>query len=44
MILKGVRGRTLRHTIDQLNPILRSWAAYFKLTETKRMLEEPIII
>ena len=39
-VLKGARGRSLRHTIEQLNPILRGWAAYFKLTETKRMLEE----
>jgi group II intron reverse transcriptase/maturase len=39
-VLKGVRGRSLSDTIAQLNPILRGWAAYFKLTETKRMLEE----
>jgi len=40
LVLKGARGRSLRHTIDQLNPILRGWAAYFKLTETRRVLEE----
>ncbi len=40
MVLKGARGRSLRHTIDQLNPILRGWAAYFKLTEAKGALEE----
>jgi len=39
-VLKGARGRSLHHTIDQLNPILRGWAAYFRLTETKRVLEE----
>ncbi len=39
-MLKGARGRSLRDTIDRLNPLLRGWAAYFKLTETKRMLEE----
>jgi group II intron reverse transcriptase/maturase len=39
-VLKGARGRSLTHTIAQLNPILRGWAAYFKLTETKRALEE----
>jgi group II intron reverse transcriptase/maturase len=39
-VLKGARGRSLRHTIDQLNPILRGWAAYFKLTESKGVLEE----
>jgi group II intron reverse transcriptase/maturase len=39
-VLKGARGRSLRHTIEQLNPVLRGWAAYFKLTETKQVLEE----
>jgi RNA-directed DNA polymerase len=39
-VLKGARGRSLGHTIQALNPVLRGWAAYFKLTETKQMLEE----
>lgn len=39
-VLKGARGRSLSHTVSKLNPILRGWAAYFKLTETKRALEE----
>src|SRR5699024_5112964 len=39
-ILRRARGRKLTHTIDQLNPLLRGWAAYFRLTETKRVLEE----
>jgi len=39
-VLQGARGRSLNHTIAELNPILRGWAAYFKLTETKRALEE----
>jgi group II intron reverse transcriptase/maturase len=39
-VLQGARGRSLSHTIAELNPILRGWAAYFKLTETKRALEE----
>lgn len=39
-VLKGARGRSLKKIIDELNPILRGWAAYFKLTETKRALEE----
>lgn len=39
-VLKGARGRSLSHTIAQLNPVLRGWAAYFRLTETKRALEE----
>lgn len=39
-VLKGARGRSVRRTIEELNPVLRGWAAYFKLTETKRTLEE----
>ena len=39
-VLKGARGRSLTYTIQELNPVLRGWAAYFKLTETKRVLEE----
>ena len=39
-VLKGARGRSLSHTVSELNPILRGWAAYFKLTETKRAMEE----
>jgi RNA-directed DNA polymerase len=40
VILKGSRGRSLPHTIDELNQVLRGWAAYFKLTQTKGDLEE----
>ena len=39
-VLKGARGRSLTTTIQELNPVLRGWAAYFKLTETKRVLED----
>lgn len=39
-VLRGARGRSLTYTIDELNPLLRGWAAYFKLTETKTALEE----
>ena len=39
-VLKGARGRSLIYTIEELNLLLRGWAAYFKLTETKRALEE----
>jgi RNA-directed DNA polymerase len=39
-LLRGARGRSLDTTIQTLNPVLRGWAAYFKLTETKRALEE----
>ena len=38
-LLRGARGRSLRHTIDQLKPILAGWAAYFKLATGKRVLE-----
>ncbi len=39
-VLKGARGRSLTTVITELNPILRGWMAYFKLTETKQVLEE----
>jgi RNA-directed DNA polymerase len=39
-LLRGARGRSLTATIHTLNPVLRGWAAYFKLAETKRALEE----
>ena len=39
-VLQGARGRSVRATIEELNPVLRGWAAYFKLTETKRVLED----
>lgn len=39
-VLKGARGRSLVTVIIELNPILRGWMAYFKLTETKKALEE----
>jgi RNA-directed DNA polymerase len=39
-LLRGARGRNLGATIQTLNPVLRGWAAYFKLVETKRALEE----
>ena len=39
-VLKGARGRSLTNVITELNPILRGWAGYFELTETKRTMEE----
>lgn len=38
-LLEGARGRNLWHTIKELNPVLRGWAAYFKLTESRGWLE-----
>jgi group II intron reverse transcriptase/maturase len=40
VLLRGAHGRSLGTTIQTLNPLLRGWAAYFKLTQTKRPLEE----
>ena len=39
-LLRGARGRNVAATIQTLNPLLRGWAAYFKLAATKRALEE----
>jgi hypothetical protein len=38
-LLRGARGRSLAQNIEQLNPLLRGWAPYFKLTSTKQALE-----
>jgi RNA-directed DNA polymerase len=40
VLLRGARGRSLGATIQTLNPVLRGWAAYFKLAGTQRALEE----
>jgi RNA-directed DNA polymerase len=34
------RGQSLTQTIENLNPLLRGWIAYFRATESKRPLEE----
>ena len=39
-LLRGARGRAVVATIQMLNPLLRGWAAYFKLAETRRALED----
>lgn len=39
-VLKGASGRSLRHTIAELNPLLRGWIAYFKLNQSKKVVEE----
>ncbi|MDZ7843049.1 MAG: group II intron reverse transcriptase/maturase [Gammaproteobacteria bacterium] len=38
-VLRGARGRSLAHTIEALNPLLRGWAAFFRLTAVKGPLE-----
>jgi len=39
-MLRGARGQSLRQITEQLNPILRGWVAYFRLTEERGVLEE----
>jgi len=39
-LLRVGRGQRLATTIQSLNPVLRGWAAYFQLAETRRALEE----
>ncbi len=39
-LLRQGRGRSLAHTIETLNPILRGWMTYFRLCETRRVIEE----
>ena len=39
-LLRGGQGRSVLNMLQTLNPVLRGWAAYFKLTETKRALED----
>jgi len=38
--MRSGRGRSLGHTIEDLNPLLRGWINYFRLTQTKGVLEE----
>ena len=38
--LSGARGRALSASVERLNPILRGWMAYFRLTDNKRVLED----
>src|SRR5580692_6631203 len=39
-LMRTGRGRSLTHTIEDLDPLLRGWITYFRLTETKGVLEE----
>jgi len=38
--LREARGGSLKRAIERLNPILRGWVAYFRLTEVKGVLED----
>jgi RNA-directed DNA polymerase len=37
---RQARGQSLKQVIERLNPVLRGWIAYFRLTEVKGVLEE----
>ncbi|HTW73339.1 MAG TPA: group II intron maturase-specific domain-containing protein [Steroidobacteraceae bacterium] len=39
-LMRAGRGRSLAHTIKDLNPVLRAWITYFRLAQNKGMLEE----
>jgi RNA-directed DNA polymerase len=39
-LLRRVRGRSMKPIIERINPVLRGWAGYFKLSQSKRPLEE----
>jgi len=39
-LLRSGRGRSLAHTIETLNPLLRGWINYFQPTQSKGILEE----
>lgn len=38
-LLRRVRGRKMATVIERINPVLRGWAGYFKLSQSKRPLE-----
>jgi len=37
---RQARGKSLRQVIERLNPVLRGWMVYFRLTEVKSVLAE----
>ena len=38
-LLRGARGHKMADVIERMNPVLRGWAGYFKLSQSKRPLE-----
>ena len=40
LALRRGRGQSMQQVIKGLNPVLRGWLAYFRLTEVKNVLEE----
>jgi RNA-directed DNA polymerase len=39
-LMRQGRGRSLPHTIETLNPVLRGWVTYFRLAQNKEVLGE----
>jgi RNA-directed DNA polymerase len=39
-LMREGRGRSLVHTIETLNPVLRGWVSYFRLARNKVVLED----
>jgi RNA-directed DNA polymerase len=40
VMLRAMRGRSLKQAIEGLNPALRGWVGYFRWVEQKRVLED----
>ena len=38
--MREARGKSMKQTIEQLNPILRGWTVYFRLAEVKGVLQD----
>ncbi|SDB50865.1 group II intron reverse transcriptase/maturase [Pseudomonas sp. NFACC23-1] len=39
-LLRGARGQKMAGVIERINPMLRGWAGYFKLSQSRKALEE----
>ncbi|WP_414884729.1 group II intron maturase-specific domain-containing protein, partial [Pseudomonas sp. IT-P171] len=39
-LLRRTRARSMRYIVEQMTPVLRGWVGYFKLSQSKRPLEE----
>lgn len=39
-VLRAGRGRSLRRVIEELEPVIRGWVAYFRMVEVKASFEE----
>lgn len=43
ILLRSVRARKVATVIERINPVLRGWAGYFKLSQSKRPLEKLMV-